>query len=143
MVVGAYYELPHVHTRVVVWLHPFAYPDTGYQMQQSLFSFGTGGIFGTGLGTGHPDLVPLARTDFIVAAFAEETGLLGITAVILVYLLIVSRGLRIAQLTRDSFGPLASRSPSRCRSSSSSVASATSYPKQGSLPHCCPTAGPR
>ena len=106
VVVGAYYTLPHVHTRIAVWLDPFAYPDSGYQMQQSLFSFGTGGILGTGLGAGHPDLVPLARTDFIVAAFGEETGLFGITAIILCYVLVVSRGLRIAQLTRDSFGQL-------------------------------------
>ena len=104
--VGAFYALARIHTRVAVWLDPFAYPDTGYQMRQSLFSLGTGGLFGTGLGGGHPNLVPLARTDFIIAAFGEETGLAGLTVIVLIYAILVSRMLRIAQLARDRFSKL-------------------------------------
>lgn len=102
----AYHLLPHVHTRIAVWLDPFAYTDAGYQMRQSLFSQGTGGIFGTGLGAGHPELVPLARTDFIVAAFGEELGLFGVCAILVLFAVLVSRFLRIAHRAGNGFGKL-------------------------------------
>ena len=74
--VAAYYVFDHVQIRVQTWLDPFADPDgAGYQMVQSLFSFATGGIFGTGLGNGQPGTVPAASTDFIIAAIGEELGL--------------------------------------------------------------------
>lgn len=97
----------HVQERVAIWLHPFADPTaTGFQLVQSLFALGTGGILGTGLGQGRPDLIPSVQTDFIFAAFGEELGLIGATAILLCYLLIVARGFRIALACREEFGQL-------------------------------------
>lgn len=97
----------HVHRRVETWLHPFAdYATSGYQLAQGLFGFGTGGITGTGLGQGRPGTTPFASTDFILAAFGEELGLVGVMALLLLYLLLVERGLRAAITVRDTFGKL-------------------------------------
>ena len=103
----AYRLFAHVRVRVDIWLHPFADPqNTGYQLVQSLFGLGTGGIFGTGLGAGRPDIVPYASTDFISAALGEELGLVGLSAILVCYLLIGGRGLRAAIAVRDRFGSL-------------------------------------
>jgi cell division protein FtsW (lipid II flippase) len=67
---------------------------------------GTGGILGKGLGQGRPDIVPFAKTDFIIAALGEELGLTGLMALLIVYAIIVQRGLRTAIAVRDSFGKL-------------------------------------
>jgi len=105
--VGAYLLFGHVRTRVQVWLDPFAYADTGgYQIVQSLYGFSNGGLFGTGLGRGYPDLVPFANTDFIAAGLGEELGLTGVFAVLLLYAVLIERGLRIAVTVRDPFGQL-------------------------------------
>jgi cell division protein FtsW (lipid II flippase) len=105
--VAAYYVFAHVRIRVQTWLDPFADPDgAGYQMVQSLFSFATGGIFGTGLGNGQPGAVPAASTDFIIAAVGEELGLVGLAGVLLLYTIVIIRGLRTAIAVRDSFGKL-------------------------------------
>jgi cell division protein FtsW len=105
--VGAYYVFAHVQTRVQTWLDPFADPDgAGYQMVQSLFSFATGGVFGTGLGNGQPGTVPAASTDFIIAAVGEELGLAGLAGVLMLYTIVIIRGLRTAIAVRDSFGKL-------------------------------------
>ncbi|BBY27217.1 FtsW/RodA/SpoVE family cell cycle protein [Mycolicibacterium sediminis] len=105
--VVAYHLFGHVQVRVQNWLDPFADPDgAGYQMVQSLFSFATGGIFGTGLGNGQPGTVPAASTDFIIAAIGEELGLVGFAGVLMLYTIIVIRGLRTAIAVRDSFGKL-------------------------------------
>jgi cell division protein FtsW (lipid II flippase) len=105
--VVAYYIFGHVQTRVHTWLDPFADPEgSGYQLVQSLFSFATGGIFGTGLGNGQPGTVPAASTDFIIAAVGEELGLVGLAGVLMLYSIVILRGLRTALAVRDSFGKL-------------------------------------
>jgi cell division protein FtsW (lipid II flippase) len=105
--VVAYFLFEHVRIRMQTWWEPFADPDgSGYQIVQSLFSFATGGIFGTGLGNGQPDTVPAASTDFIIAAFGEELGLVGLASILMLYTIVIVRGLRTAIATRDSFGKL-------------------------------------
>jgi cell division protein FtsW (lipid II flippase) len=105
--VVAYFIFEHVRVRVQMWWDPFSDPDgSGYQIVQSLFSFATGGIFGTGLGNGQPDTVPAASTDFIIAAFGEELGLVGLASILMLYTIVIVRGLRTAIATRDSFGKL-------------------------------------
>ncbi len=103
----AYRLFAHVRVRVDIWLHPFADPKgSSYQLVQSLFGLANGGIFGTGLGAGHPDAVPFANTDFISAALGEELGLVGIAAILMCYLLLGGRGLRAAISVKDTFGAL-------------------------------------
>jgi cell division protein FtsW (lipid II flippase) len=105
--VVAYFVFEHVRVRVQTWLDPFADPEgSGYQIVQSLFSFATGGIFGTALGNGQPDTVPAASTDFIIAAFGEELGLVGLASILMLYTIVIVRGLRTAIATRESFGKL-------------------------------------
>ena len=101
----------HVQERVQIWLDVFDpryISDEGYQLAQSLFALATGGLFGTGLGQGRPDLIPAAHTDFIFAVIGEELGMLGTAGVLLCFMLIVARGLRIAMQSRDDFGQLLS-----------------------------------
>ncbi|MFJ9338306.1 FtsW/RodA/SpoVE family cell cycle protein [Streptomyces sp. NPDC101733] len=105
---------PHVKARVAAWLNPLSVywdkPPAGInsdQSAQALFSFGTGGITGTGLGMGHPELIKFAgRSDFILTTVGEELGLAGVMAVLLIYALLVQRGLRMALAARDPFGKL-------------------------------------
>jgi len=105
--VVAYFLFDHLRTRVQIWLDPFGDPEgAGYQMVQSQFSFATGGIFGTGLGNGQPGTVPAASTDFIIAAVGEELGLVGLAGVLMLYTILIVRGLRTALAVRDSFGKL-------------------------------------
>ncbi|MFF3909645.1 FtsW/RodA/SpoVE family cell cycle protein [Streptomyces sp. NPDC001848] len=107
---------PHVHGRVVAWLHPMdiylppARRPAGLvsdQAAQALFSFGSGGILGTGLGQGHPELIGFAgRSDFILTTVGEELGLVGVTLVLLLYAILAERGLRTAITVTDPFGKL-------------------------------------
>jgi len=96
----------HVQARVAMWLDTFDPAVPAYQLQQGLFGMASGGLLGTGLGLGRPDIVPFAESDFIVAAIGEELGLTGVFAVLTLYLLLVERGLRTAIGVRDGFGKL-------------------------------------
>ena len=105
--VFAYLAFGHVRLRVDVWLHPFGdEANTSYQIAQSLYGFASGGMFGSGLGQGFPQLVPYAKSDFIVSAFGEEIGLIGLMAILVLYGIVVERGLRTAVACRDVFGTL-------------------------------------
>jgi cell division protein FtsW (lipid II flippase) len=111
---GVYNISPHVRERVSIWLDAWKYASTsGYQLVQSRYSIGHGGYGGTGLGKGiftapgsHTTLIPELNTDFIYSAIAQELGLVGAAALLLVYMLIVARGFRIALLTQDGFSKL-------------------------------------
>ena len=87
----------HVQTRVAIWRNPWPqYEGKGYQIVQAMFAFANGGTGGTGLGLGSPNKIPVAKTDFIFAAIGEEMGLLGTTAILIGFLLMIGGGLRIA-----------------------------------------------
>ncbi|HEX6196902.1 MAG TPA: FtsW/RodA/SpoVE family cell cycle protein [Jiangellaceae bacterium] len=103
---AAYAIVPHVRPRFTGWLDPFSDPDRFFQIVQALYGLAYGGITGTGLGQGSPDLIPFAHSDFIAVALGEELGLTGLMAIIVLYALLVSRGLRAALLLRDPFGKL-------------------------------------
>ena len=109
-----YQFVPHVRTRVDIWIDPFATPQgTGYQIIQALYAFARGGLIGTGLGAGLPTIggggpaaIPAVHTDFPLAALGEELGLVGIMAILGLYLVVVERGLRIAASAGDEFRSL-------------------------------------
>jgi cell division protein FtsW (lipid II flippase) len=108
-VVGGYLSyllFDHVQVRVATWLQPFDDPDTSYQIIQSLYGLAYGGLLGTGLGRGQPTLIPFAESDFIAAALGEELGLTGLMLVIVLFGILVARGLRTAIGVRDPFGTL-------------------------------------
>ncbi|NRQ31573.1 FtsW/RodA/SpoVE family cell cycle protein [Nonomuraea sp. NN258] len=114
----------HVEARFDAWLDPrndvyFGNADVcqtnppsdpmcgkSYQIMQSLYGLGAGGILGTGLGKGNPDEIPLAFSDFIFAATGEELGLTGLMALLLMYALLVERGLRTSLAAREPFSKL-------------------------------------
>ncbi len=94
----------HVRVRAKAWLNPWEdVPGKGYQIVQSLFAIAEGGFFGTGLGLGRPDYIPAVTTDFIFSAFFEEFGFLGAAALIVVYFLLVYRGIKISLSIENSF----------------------------------------
>ena len=110
---GLYHVVSRVADRVTIWLHPWADPTgDGYQLVQSIYAIAGGGLFGTGLGRGvllTPEgntYIPFLQTDFIYSAIAQELGLAGGAAVILLYLIVVYRGFRIAMLADDGFSKL-------------------------------------
>ena len=115
-VVGAaavYSFVPRVESRVSVWLDPWADADgAGYQSIQSLFSIGNGGFGGTGFGRGTftttdgNQIIPFLKTDFIYSAIAQELGLVGAAALLLVFMLFIARGMRVALAAEDGFSKL-------------------------------------
>jgi cell division protein FtsW (lipid II flippase) len=123
----AYEKIGHVHERVVIWLHPWTThtvfcPSTGtmalrqdcqsYQLVKSLYSIANGGFGGTGLGKGTftttsgAQLIPYVNTDFIYSALAQELGLIGVSALLLVFMVFVARGMKIALQADEGFSKL-------------------------------------
>jgi cell division protein FtsW len=102
----------HVQQRVDIWIDPFKDASgAGYQVVQALYAFARGGILGTGLGNGLPTVggrlpIPEIHTDFPFAALGEELGLIGILAILGLYLVVIVRGLRIAASAADDFRAL-------------------------------------
>jgi cell division protein FtsW (lipid II flippase) len=80
--------------------------NDGYQIVQGLIAFGSGGVFGSGLGMGHPTIIPASNTDYIAAAFGEEFGFAGLLALLGLFMLLVFRGMFIALRSRDAFNQL-------------------------------------
>ncbi len=99
----------HVQARIDIWIDPFADPlGAGYQVVQSLHAFARGGLLGMGLGNGLPEVggrmpIPEVHTDFPLAALGEELGLIGVVAILGLYLVVVERGLRIGASAADDF----------------------------------------
>ena len=122
-----YNALQHVQDRVTIWLHPWTdrpvycalngklelrQDCASYQLVKSLYSIANGGFGGTGLGEGTftsvdgTQLIPYLRTDFIFSAIAQELGLLGAAALLLVFMVFVARGMRVALQAQDGFSKL-------------------------------------
>ncbi|SHF36315.1 cell division protein FtsW, lipid II flippase [Caldanaerobius fijiensis DSM 17918] len=100
--VMSFYIFEHVRIRIYAWLNPWIdVPGKGYQIVQSLLAISSGGYLGTGLGLGHPELIPAVYTDFIFSAISEEMGFLGAAALIFMYFLILYRGIRISLRCED------------------------------------------
>jgi cell division protein FtsW (lipid II flippase) len=99
-----YFFVDIIHTRLDAWLNPWSDPSgRSYQIVQSLLAIANGGTIGRGAGLGSPTLVPVAISDFIYTAIAEETGLLGAIALLILFGLLLTRGLRAALLAPDRF----------------------------------------
>jgi cell division protein FtsW (lipid II flippase) len=97
----------HAQTRVQAWLDPWShFATSGYQIIEGWFALATGGLSGVGPGQGNPGVIPEASTDFIFAAIGEEIGLIGVTALLITYLLMVGSGLRVAVRSQRSFSKL-------------------------------------
>jgi cell division protein FtsW (lipid II flippase) len=97
----------YVERRIAVWKDPFKDPlGSGYQAVQSLFSLANGGLFGTGYGHGRPDYIPDVATDYVYAAFGEEWGAIGSIALLVVFLAVVIRSLRVAERQPDLYAKL-------------------------------------
>ena len=96
--------VPHIKVRIDVWLDPWSdITGRGYQITQSLFAIGSGGFFGSGIGLGSPEYIPEVHSDFIFSAICEEFGLLGGVAVVMLYFILVYRGIRIAMQNNNAF----------------------------------------
>jgi cell division protein FtsW (lipid II flippase) len=102
----------HIRTRVDIWIDPFADPlGAGFQVVQALHAFARGGLLGVGSGAGLPEIagrppIPEVHTDFPLAAIGEELGILGVVAILGLYLVVIERGLRIGAAAADDFRSL-------------------------------------
>lgn len=104
VILFGYFFVHHIRVRIDTWLNPWAdIAGKGYQITQSLFAISSGGYFGTGIGLGRPDLVPAVNTDFIFSAICEEMGILTGVAIILLYMLLTYRGMKIVMRVRNRF----------------------------------------
>lgn len=102
-----YLAFDHAEARIDAWLHPYdTLETTGFQTVQAAYAFEAGGVTGEGLGLGSPDVIPAVATDYVFAAIGEELGLMGAAGVVLVYVLLVLSGLKIAVGTQDNFSRL-------------------------------------
>lgn len=105
--VVAWRQFGHVQRRVDIWLDPFEdAKGAGFQIAEAAFALADGGVTGTGLGQGTPKKIPYAATDMIFAAFGEELGLLGATAIIVTFMFFVASGFRVATNARSPFEKL-------------------------------------
>lgn len=104
MGVMGYFLFGHVRVRVETWIDPWSsISGKGYQITQSLFAISEGGFLGTGLGKGYPTFIPEVQTDFIFSAIIEEMGILTGIAVIMLFLILIYRGIKISLEQRDHF----------------------------------------
>ena len=104
---GIYFISDKIQDRFSNFIDPLAnFDSTGYQLSQGLFGLSWGGFTGTGLGEGYPELIPVVESDFILAAVGEELGLFGLTVIILLFAVLVTRGLRAAVQVSDGYGKL-------------------------------------
>ena len=111
---GAFFAsrlLPYVGHRFNNWINAFdpsviEAPNGSYQLVEGIFGLAQGGLFGTGLGQGRPWITPLAQSDYILPSLGEELGLVGVFAILCLYMVFVSRGLRIGLTGQDDFGKL-------------------------------------
>lgn len=94
--------LAHVRMRIAIWLSPWTH-EAAYQVVQGLYALAAGGLLGRGLGQGTLHLIPAGHTDLIFTAVGEEWGLLGTTALLLFYALLVARGFSVSLQARDGF----------------------------------------
>ena len=105
--IAAFMLYSHVQVRIDTWLHPFADPTgTGYQLVQSLYSLADGGMIGVGIGQGMAEAIPIVESDFIFSAIAEELGLLGAVAVLLLFVTFAVRGMVIAARAKSDVAAL-------------------------------------
>ena len=105
--VGVYQISDKIQARVQHFIDPIgSFHDGGSQLSQSLFGLSWGGVTGTGLGRGYPQNIPVAHSDFILSAFGEELGFVGLAAILILFTIFVSRGISAALAVRDSFGKL-------------------------------------
>jgi cell division protein FtsW (lipid II flippase) len=99
----------HVGERFDIWLHPFTGSNpsnNAFQLVQGLYGMASGGLLGKGLGGGQPYITPLVQSDLVISAFGEELGLAGLMAILLIYGLLVQRGLRASMSVKDPFSKL-------------------------------------
>jgi cell division protein FtsW (lipid II flippase) len=102
-----FHTFHHARVRLIGWHDPFADPTgKGWQILQSLSAMFTGGLTGSGIGAGSPTVVPIAASDFVYAAFAEEAGFIGCVMLVGAYLLLFYRGFRVADQIRNPFSQL-------------------------------------
>ena len=100
-VVAGYFLFGHVRRRFSIWLNPFQVG--GEQIVESLYAIASGGFFGSGIGLGYPRLIPVVNSDFIFAAICEEMGMFAGMGIIIMFILLVYRGFKIALVQRHKF----------------------------------------